>query len=120
MVSKLKRLKIEILLRDTVHKDSEIFLRTIKGIEIGRGKWWFKNKQLHISNLLINERYREKGYGNLLARIIIDIAKFLDADVITLTDGSIVEGFWQKLGFMPNCKFKRYMGDCLLEVKKKL
>ena len=75
---------------------------------------------MHISNLLINERYRERGYGNLLARIIIDIAKFLDADVITLTDGSTVEGFWQKLGFKSNHTFKKYIGDCILKVKKKL
>ena len=71
------------------------------GILIGSSKYNInkKNNDMFISDFNINGPYQGKGYGSLLARAIIDLAKLYHLKTISLTDGANPEGFWQIIGF---------------------
>ena len=71
------------------------------GILIGNSKYDInkKNKDMFISDFDINGPYQGKGYGSLLARAIIDLARLYHLKTISLTDGASPEGFWQIIGF---------------------
>ena len=47
----------------------------------------------------MQERYRGKGFGSLLARIMISIGEYYQVETISLINGSTLEGFWERLGF---------------------
>ena len=79
------------------------------GILIGNSKYDInkKNKDMFISDFDINGPYQGKGYGSLLARAIIDLAKLYHLKTISLTDGASLEGFWQIMGFKNKDRLKR-------------
>ena len=79
------------------------------GILIGSSKYDInkKNKDMFISDFDINYPYRDKGYGSLLARAIIDLARLYHMKTISLTDGANPEGFWQIIGFKNNDRLKK-------------
>ena len=66
-----------------------------------------KNKDVFIRDFDINGPYQGKGYGSLLARAIIDLAKLYHMKTISLTDGASPEGFWQIMGFKNKDRLKR-------------
>jgi len=75
-------------------------LRTGNGKTIGSCTWEIQNKtDMYISDFGIESKYQGEGYGNFLARIVIDLAKLYHLKTIYLTDGASLEGFWQRLGF---------------------
>jgi len=74
---------------------------------IGSCKWEIQNKgDMYISDFGIEDKYQGKGYGNFLARIVIDLAKLYHLKTIYLIDGAIPEGFWQQLGFKTKFLYK--------------
>jgi len=79
------------------------------GILIGNSKYDInkKNKDMFISDFDINGPYQGKGYGSLLARVIIDLAKLYHMKTISLIDGASPEGFWQIIGFKNKDRLKR-------------
>ena len=79
------------------------------GILIGNSKYDInkKNKDMFISDFDINSLYQGKGYGSLLARAIIDLARLYHLKTISLTDGASLEGFWQIMGFKNKDRLKR-------------
>jgi len=79
------------------------------GILIGNSKYEInkKNKDMFISDFDINSLYQGKGYGSLLARVIIDLAKLYHLKTISLIDGANPEGFWQIMGFKRNSRMKK-------------
>ena len=78
-----------------------ISIETMNGRLIASGEWNIdrRRKDMYISDVTVQSKYRNKGYGSLLARIIISIAKFYKVKTVTLTDGSTLDNFWQRLGF---------------------
>jgi predicted acetyltransferase len=78
-----------------------ISLETINHRLIASSEWALdsKNDDMYISDFKVVERYRGKGYGSFLARIIFGLARLYKVDTVSLIDGSSLEGFWQRLGF---------------------
>jgi len=72
-----------------------------------------KGRTIHIDSFVVLDEYQGKGYGNFLARIIIDLAKLQHIKTITLIDHSTLEGFWQRLGFKSK---KRWLNNLVLEL----
>lgn len=82
-------------------------LRTGNNKTIGSCIWEIENKKdMYISDFGIEDKYQGKGYGNFLARVVIDLAKLYHLKSVYLTDGAIPEGFWQRLGFKTKFLYK--------------
>jgi len=79
----------------------EVTLKTTNGKVVGFSQWTIdkKKRSMHIHDFEITPKYRGKGYGSFLARVIIDIARLYHIKHMTLVDGATLEGFWQHLGF---------------------
>lgn len=77
------------------------YLRTGNNKTIGSCTWSINKEELtmYVSDFGIENEYQSKGYGNFLARIIIDLARLYHLKSITLTNGSTLENFWQRLEF---------------------
>lgn len=84
--------------------NSIIYLETANHKLVGSSEWFIDKKEvdMFVSDFGIESRYRGKGYGNFLARILIDLARLYHLKTITLIDGSTLKGFWQHLGFKDN------------------
>ena len=78
-----------------------VYLETANDRFIGSSEWKIdkEDMDMYISDFDITPRYRDKGYGNFLARVLIDLAKLYHLKTVSLIDGSTLKGFWQKLGF---------------------
>jgi len=78
-----------------------ISLETANHKLITSGEYWMDKdkKDMFISDFRTVKEYRNKGYGTFLARVFIDLARLYRCKAVNLTDGSTLEGFWQRLGF---------------------
>lgn len=83
---------------------SIIYLETANHKLVGSSEWLIDKKEtdMYILDFEIEPSYRGKGYGNFLARVLIDLARLYHLKTITLIDGSTLTGFWQRLGFKDN------------------
>ena len=68
---------------------------------------------MYLSDVNVQKRYRGKGFGSLLARIMISIGKYYQVETISLVNGSTLEGFWERLGF----KFRKDIERSVLKLK---
>ena len=53
----------------------------------------------HLEDIVIDENYREKGFGSILVNVIIDLAKSEGCYKLILNSGEEYSGFYEKNGF---------------------
>jgi len=91
-----------------------ICIQTANNKLIASGEWWIEKKDMYLSDVTVQERYRGKGFGSLLARIMISIGKYYQVETISLINGSTLKRFWERLGF----KSRKGMERSVLKLKQ--
>lgn len=85
-----------------------------KGPVVGYGGFWLVAGEAHISTIAVQPDYRRAGLGELLLGEMIDRARSLGADLMTLevrASNLIAQGLYRKYGFQEAGVRKGYYTD---------
>lgn len=75
---------------------------------------WIVMDEAHITNIAIHSKHRGKGFGELLFRYMIELAKMYGAKKMTLevrVTNYTAQNLYKKLGFVPGGIRKNYYSD---------
>ncbi len=81
---------------------------------VGYGGFWRSAKEAHISTIAVHPRLRRKGIGQLMLIAMIEKARSLGADHITLevrASNSVAQSLYRKYGFQVVGRRRRYYSD---------
>lgn len=85
-----------------------------KGAVVGYGGFWLVAGEAHISTMAVHPDYRRSGLGELLLEAMIDQARFLGADLMTLevrVSNLGAQSLYRKYGFQESGVRKGYYSD---------
>jgi len=81
---------------------------------VGYGGFWRSAREAHISTIAVHPRLRRKGIGQLILIAMIEKAKRLGADHITLevrASNLVAQSLYRKYGFQVVSRRRRYYSD---------
>lgn len=96
-------------IKNILNKYHNIYVLENKDLVIGFGTLILEHKlthdgciMAHIENIIIDENYRNKGFGNFLIKELIDICKKEKCYKVILNCDSNLEKFYKKNNFTSN------------------
>ncbi|MFQ6000770.1 MAG: ribosomal protein S18-alanine N-acetyltransferase [Anaerolineae bacterium] len=81
---------------------------------VGYGGFWHSAREAHISTIAVHPRLRRKGIGQLILIAMIEKARSLGADHITLevrASNLVAQSLYRKYGFQVVGRRRRYYSD---------
>lgn len=101
----------KILQDEFKNENSEYFVLIEEGEIIGFGGLWFNFDEAHVMNIAIKRDKRKKGFGTILLKFLIKIAKERNKGCITLEvrEGNLAAiNLYRKMDFNEMGRRKRY------------
>lgn len=90
-----------------------------EGQAVAMGELFLKEQNYYIDNIFVLEEKRKKGYGDFVARILIDKASIMGAkEVFTIIEQEC-ELFYKKLGFLEEVQEKKLFKLLIKDLCKK-
>jgi ribosomal-protein-alanine N-acetyltransferase len=81
---------------------------------VGYGGFWCSAREAHISTIAVHPRLRRKGIGQLILMAMIEKARSIGADHITLevrASSLVAQSLYRKYGFQVVGRRRRYYSD---------